>query len=137
VRRENSQNAGADEIEREIHPRLGGAPSALRRYERSEDEQRPEHLDDLVHRNLLVAPSSGRVRRELSSGRSYCGDRTARIAMPDLTSAALLTPATGIEWPPRRSAPCHARRQRLCLVISVTAGRPWQQRALPAILVLR
>src|SRR4051794_12226185 len=69
VRREDGQHARTDEVENEVRARLGGQPSALCRDERREDEQGTGNLDDLVHENLLRAPSSGRVRRVLSSGR--------------------------------------------------------------------
>jgi hypothetical protein len=63
--RENSQDAGADEIEGEVPRRMGREPSALRPGKRHENEHRPEHLDDLVQREppcrAVVRPGTART----------------------------------------------------------------------------
>jgi hypothetical protein len=62
---EHGEHAGADEVEPEVRPRLGREPPTLRRDERGEDEQRPEHLHDLVHEDppwrAVVGPGTARA----------------------------------------------------------------------------
>jgi hypothetical protein len=67
---QDGEDRRAREVQRQVQAGLRVEPVLLGRDERGEDEQRPEDLDELEHASLLIAPSSDRVRRELSSGRA-------------------------------------------------------------------
>ena len=57
------------EVQEQVAARLRRERAALRAHEGDENQQRSEDLDELVHDDPPHAPSSDRVRRELSSGR--------------------------------------------------------------------